>query len=318
MDITAYQCPACGSQIIAEDSSGISCNEGHHFPFISDSGIPVFESEDQDVNEYTIKEAAEIHDNALTWLLDTFSEDESELRTRLISRLRLQKGQNILVTGAGAGNDIPYIAECVGVEGKIFAQDYARQMLMVGAQRCEHLADNNIEFSVSDATNLPFRDNFFDAVYHFGGLNLFSDIGRGISEMDRVVKAGGRVVFGDEGLPPWLRDTEYGRMIINNNALCEFEPPLEYLPVRARDVTLSWEVGYYFYVIEYTASNSDLPIEISIPHVGKRGGSIESRYFGVLEGVNPKLKETLYEEAERRGLGRVEFLEAVLRDGLKK
>ena len=37
--------------------------------------------------------------------------------------------------------------------------------------------------------------------------------------MDRVVKDGGRIVFGDEGLSPWLKDTDYGKMLIDNNPL---------------------------------------------------------------------------------------------------
>lgn len=318
MELNAYQCSICGSGLSPQDSVGIRCSEGHSFPFIAGTTIPVFDCEDQDVNEYTIEQAAEIHDNSLNWLLNSFYENEADLRSNLISRLRLQPGQKVLITGAGAGNDVPYIASLVGTKGDIFAQDYASQMLVSGAERCQHLSDHHIEFSVSDATNLPFCDNYFDAVYHFGGLNLFTDIPKGISEMDRVAKDGGRVVFGDEGLPAWLRSTEYGKMIINNNALCGFEAPLEHLPTTAREVNLSWAVGYCFYIIEYTASNNELPIDINVPHLGRRGGSINTRYFGVLEGVDPGLKASLYEEAEKRGISRVAFLENLLRDGLEK
>ncbi|NNC98872.1 MAG: methyltransferase domain-containing protein [Gammaproteobacteria bacterium] len=319
MEINAYQCPLCGSAISTQDSTGIICMDGHSFPFIDDTEIPVFDSEDEAVNEYTVKEAAEIHDNSLIWLLKTFSENELDLRTNLISRLRLQRGQKVLITGAGAGNDLPYIAPLLGEDGHIFAQDYASQMLASAAERCDQLyglSNYKIEFSVSDATNLPFCDDYFDAVYHFGGLNLFTDIARGIAEMDRVVRDGGRVVFGDEGIPAWLKNTEYGSMIINNNPLCGFEAPLQYLSPRAREVNLSWAVGYCFYIIDYTASKSDLPIDINVPHLGKRGGSINTRYFGVLEGIDPQLKKSLYQEAEKQGLSRVAFLEKLLKNGL--
>src|SRR3546814_5164791 len=77
----------------------------------------------------------------------------------------------------------------------------------------------NLFFSVSDACHLPFEDRFFDAAFHFGGINLFEDVEGAIGEMNRVVKPGGRVVFGDEGIGPWLRDTEFGRIVVNNNPL---------------------------------------------------------------------------------------------------
>ena len=72
-----------------------------------------------------------------------------------------------------------------------------------------------VRFCVSDATALPFATAAFDAAYHFGGLNLFPDIRRGIAEMTRVVKPGGRVVFGDEGVAPWLVDSQFGKILVN-------------------------------------------------------------------------------------------------------
>ena len=32
-----------------------------------------------------------------------------------------------------------------------------------------------LDYSISNATYLPFPANFFDAVFHFGGFNEFSD-----------------------------------------------------------------------------------------------------------------------------------------------
>jgi SAM-dependent methyltransferase len=282
--------------------------------------VPVFDSQDENTNEYTVTQATAIHDNALRWLFATFGVNEATLRNNIISKLHLKAGQKILITGVGAGNDLPFVAQLLGKEGEIFAQDFSIQMLRSAVERSKNLyglSDYNIEFSVSDATNLPFFDKFFDAVYHFGGLNLFSNIAKGIAEMDRVVKNGGRVVFGDEGLAPWLKNTDYGRMLINNNPLYNFEAPLTSLPSTAREVNLSWEVGHCFYVIEYTASDVPLAVNIDVPHVGRRGGTIRTRYYGQLEGIDPTLKKLLYDEAEKLGVSRVEFLERVLRNGLE-
>ena len=227
--------------------------------------------------------------------------------------------KKVLITGVGAGNDLPYLADMLGQDGIIFAQDFSRQMLMSAVDRTHTLyglIDYNIEFSISDATNLPFPDNYFDAAYHFGGLNLFSNIEKGIAEMDRTVKNGGRVVFGDEGIAPWMKTSEYGKMLINNNSLYNYEAPLKHLPFNARDVNLSWVIGNCFYVIDYTVSDIPHQIDIDVPHVGKRGGSIRTRFHGKLEGVDPALKEHLFTESEKQGVSRVELLERLLKDGL--
>lgn len=317
-----YCCPnsSCAHAPLTRRPNGLECSNGHFYSFAQGTDVPVFASEPTGTNEYSQENAAEVHDNSLRWVFDTFQTDEDNLRQSLIARIGLMSGQRVLITGAGAGNDLPYIADLLDGRGEIYVQDIAKEMLLAGVMRYQSkLASSGVDvhFSVSDATRLPFVDGFFDAVYHFGGINLFPDIAAGITEMSRVVREGGKVVFGDEGLAPWLADTELGRMLVSNNALYAFSAPLQALPETARAVRLSWELSSCFYVIEFEVSNEPLPIDIDIPHLGKRGGSIRSRYFGRLEGVDPELRDRVYEEAEHRGISRVEFLESALRAALK-
>jgi ubiquinone/menaquinone biosynthesis C-methylase UbiE len=319
----SYRCtePTCAHAPLTQRPEGLACPNGHFFAFASGTDVPVFASEPSDANEYSRENAAEVHDNALRWVFNTFETDEEGLRERLIARIGLEKGQRVLVTGAGAGNDLVYLVRALSGQGEIHAQDIAKEMLLAGVARHQtELARSGVglHFSVSDATHLPFADGFFDAAYHFGGINLFPDIARGIAEMNRVVRPGGNIVIGDEGLAPWLVDTELGRMLINNNALYACSAPLASLPATARAVKLSWELSNCFYVIEFQASTEPLPINIDVPHLGKRGGTIRSRYFGRMEGVDPELRDRIYEEAERRGMSRVAFLESALRASLNK
>jgi ubiquinone/menaquinone biosynthesis C-methylase UbiE len=299
----------------------MACPNGHFFAYANDTDVPVFASEPEGSNEYSQENAAEFHDNALRWVFSTFQADEDSLRERLIARIGLTAGERVLITGAGAGNDLPHLVRALGGKGEVYVQDIAKEMLLAGVSRYKSGLEGSgvaLHFSVSDATSLPFNDGFFDAAYHFGGINLFPDIAKGIAEMNRVVKPGGSIVIGDEGLAPWLVDTELGRMLINNNALYACTAPLEALPATVRDVKLSWELSNCFYVIEFQASTEPLPIDIDVPHIGKRGGTIRSRYFGRMEGVTPDLRDRIYEEAERRGMSRVAFLESALRAALDK
>jgi ubiquinone/menaquinone biosynthesis C-methylase UbiE len=318
----AYCCPenGCDHAPLRYDADGLICPNGHWFPFAPGTGIPVFASEPEGASEYSQANAAEFHDNALRWVFATFRSDEQDLRERLIARLGLRQGQRVLVTGAGAGNDLPYLVRALQGAGEIYAQDIAKEMLLAGMARYRTEfagSGTHLHFSSSDASHLPFADGFFDAAYHFGGINLFPDIPRGIAEMNRVVKRGGKVVIGDEGLAPWLVDTELGRMLVNNNSLYACAAPLSALPPTARAVKLSWELSNCFYVIEFEASAEELPVDIDVPHEGTRGGSIRSRYLGRLEGVDPALRDRVYEAAKQRGMSRVDFLESVLRASLE-
>jgi ubiquinone/menaquinone biosynthesis C-methylase UbiE len=313
--------PECKKTFLAATQEGLECPNGHFFPFVPGTEVPLFACAEENINEYSLEDAAAIHDNSLRWVFKTFGTDEPSLRRRLVSHLNLQKGQKILVTGVGAGNDLPYIVEMMNNSGEIYAQDYARQMLLAAFERYQAKLEDRgvkIHFSVSDATSLPFTDGYFDVAYHFGGINLFSDIGKGLGEMNRVVKDGGRVLISDEGMAPWLMDTVYGKMLINNNPLYACTIPLQHLPKTARNVKVSWELSNCFYVIEFVVSDQPFKVEIDIPHVGRRGGTIRTRYFGQLEGIDPALRDRIYEKAAKAGKSRVDFLESLLRSGLSK
>ncbi|HRD69441.1 MAG TPA: methyltransferase domain-containing protein [Legionella sp.] len=305
-------------QLLSHKDNGLVCANGHFFSILPGSDIPVFACEPENANDYSVEDAAIIHDNSYSWVYRTFGTDEKTLRTNLVSRLNLMKGQTILVTGAGSGHDLPFIAQQLGGEGAIYAQDISKQMLVSGYEKYgTRLCSGGVEvfFSLSDATNLPFADDVFDAAYHFGGLNLFPDIQKGISEMNRVVKPGGQVLICDEGLAPWIKQTELGKMLIKNNPLYAYDVPMSALPQNARNVKISWELSHCFYVIDFVVSNDPPSINIDVPHVGKRGGSIRTRYLGQLEGVNPELRDKLYATAEKLGVSRVEYLERLLKAG---
>ncbi|MBA3536047.1 MAG: methyltransferase domain-containing protein [Tatlockia sp.] len=308
----------CERSILSARNDGLVCHNDHFYPFIQGTEVPVFACEADNANDYAQEDAVTIHDNSFRWVFQTFGTDESTLRKNLISRLKLSYGQTILVTGAGSGNDLPFLAQNLEGKGTIYAQDISKQMLTAGVQKYNTSLNEfgvDVFFSASDATNLPFRDDFFDIAYHFGGLNLFPDLQKGISEMDRVVRPGGQVLICDEGLAPWLKESEIGKMLINNNPLYAYEAPLSLIPSNARAVKLSWELSHCFYVIEFDVSDAPLPINIDIPHIGKRGGSIRSRYLGQLEGIDPDLRDKVYAKAEKLGISRVEYLESLLSAG---
>ena len=78
---------------------------------------------------------------------------------------------------------------------KIIGVDISAGMLEVGRQKMrKKKLDSIIDLQLGDSENLPFQDNFFDAVIVAFGVRNFEHLERGLSEMLRVVKPSGKVV----------------------------------------------------------------------------------------------------------------------------
>lgn len=260
----------------------------------------------------------DLYDKGMDWLFKSFRLDEAKVRDQMIDWLELEPGSRVLETGAGTCRDSTSIAARLGDSGQLFATDLSAEMLLGGQHRLEASGAlrSRIELATADATCLPFSDGFFDAAYHFGGLNLFSDRALGLREMARVVRPGGKVVVGDEGVAPWLRGTEYGKILLNSNPLYEHAPPLDLLPITANDAAVHWVMHGSFYVIEFrVGAEPALDLDLLIP--GARGGTHRSRYFGRLEGVTPATKAAVAEAAKRAGVSIHDYLEKVLSEATR-
>ena len=255
------------------------------------------------------------YDRRMDILLQTFGADEQALREQLLAPLHLKPGARVLETGCGTCRDTVHLASHAA---RVVATDLSADMIRGGRSAIAGSdAIRRVRFSVADATALPFAAGVFDAAYHFGGLNLFRDIRQGLAEMARVVRPGGRVVAGDEGLAPWLADSEFGKILLNSNPLYRFQPPLGLLPAAARDVACRWVLNGAFYVIDFTVGEGEPFLDLDVEFPGARGGSHRTRYFGKLDGVSPDLKQQAVDAASREGLSLTAWLEKTLRRALK-
>lgn len=231
---------------------------------------------DQEFRDKYDTGAAE-YDAGLDWLFTVFSEDANDVRGKMADLIELDRGARVLETGAGTGEDSAHILERIGSDGTLVATDISRGMLEVAREKLGE--PGSLELCVCNAAALPYPDRSFDAAFHFGGINAFGDVKAALLEMDRVVRPGGKVVVGDEGIAPWLRRKLYGRILINANPLYRHRPPLEKLPESAREVRLQWMLGNAFYVIDYRVSESAPPMDLDLPIPGK-GDSLRSRFYG--------------------------------------
>jgi SAM-dependent methyltransferase len=320
--LSFYVCPSEGSSFEISETGLKGQRQSYQFLRAVDGDIPDFRAADNfsdgglaSLEMYDFDGARAVYRNFLSWMFRTFSVDEDAFRLDLVSRLNLKPNSRVLITGCGIGDDVFAVQKCLGPEGAIFASDLAPEMVMsthdsIANQSGEGLCQ--ISLSVANACSLPFNDEFFDAAFHFGGINLFDDVKGAIAEMARVTKNGGRIVFGDEGVAPWLRDTDYGRMVIANNYLWAHEAPLGLLPFSAINPSVSWVLGNCFYVIQFDKSAEGPHINPDIPHVGRRGGTMRTRHLGQLEGVDLKLKDEVVKSAAEQGISVTEWLEKAI------
>ncbi len=96
-------------------------------------------------------------------------------------------GDFVLDLAAGAGTS----SEPLHRRGAIVIPcDFSLGMLKVGKKRLSHLP-----FVAGDGLNLPFADNSFDAVTISFGLRNLHNTERGLEELLRVTKPGGKLVI---------------------------------------------------------------------------------------------------------------------------
>jgi ubiquinone/menaquinone biosynthesis C-methylase UbiE len=118
-------------------------------------------------------------------------------RRQVISLLGLKPGLRLLEVSPGPGVFQPLLRKALGTEAEIASLDLSLAML----RQCrKHHASLDIELVHGNAQHLPFADESFDGLFHFGGVNLFSEPDKALAEFVRVVRKGGMVSWGDEQL----------------------------------------------------------------------------------------------------------------------
>jgi demethylmenaquinone methyltransferase/2-methoxy-6-polyprenyl-1,4-benzoquinol methylase len=104
-------------------------------------------------------------------------------------------GEKVLDLAAGTGTSSQPFADAGAT---VVPCDFSIGMLQVGKKQLPHLP-----FTAGDGTQLPFADDTFDAVTISFGLRNIVDPVKGLAEMRRVARPGGRLVVCEFSHPTW-------------------------------------------------------------------------------------------------------------------
>ena len=87
-------------------------------------------------------------------------------------------------------------------QARLIGLDISEKMLEIGKSKIKKQdLENQIELRFGDAANLPFEDNSFDVATVAFGVRNFEDLGKGLSEIHRVLKPNGEVVILEFSMP---------------------------------------------------------------------------------------------------------------------
>jgi demethylmenaquinone methyltransferase/2-methoxy-6-polyprenyl-1,4-benzoquinol methylase len=115
-------------------------------------------------------------------------------RQRAVDRASVGPGSNALDICCGTGDLALELRRRIGPDGRVVGSDFSEPMLEL-ARRKSGEEGLPVEFGWADALDLPYGDASFDAVtIGFGARNL-ADLEKGLSEMARVLRPGGRLVI---------------------------------------------------------------------------------------------------------------------------
>lgn len=116
-------------------------------------------------------------------------------RKAAINSLKKHKPAEILDVATGTG-DFAILSSKMLAPDRLTGIDISEGMLDVGRRKVEKSKLGHIvSFQKEDCLDLSFADNSFDAVTVAYGIRNFEDLERGLSEMLRVLRPGGRLAI---------------------------------------------------------------------------------------------------------------------------
>jgi demethylmenaquinone methyltransferase/2-methoxy-6-polyprenyl-1,4-benzoquinol methylase len=115
-------------------------------------------------------------------------------RRRAAELASVSPGDRVLDVATGTGDLALELARRVSPGGEVVGIDFSERMLELARTKANAASEADVRFESANALALPFPDGAYDAATVGFGARNFADLERGLREMARVVRPGGRVV----------------------------------------------------------------------------------------------------------------------------
>jgi demethylmenaquinone methyltransferase / 2-methoxy-6-polyprenyl-1,4-benzoquinol methylase len=115
-------------------------------------------------------------------------------RERAADRAQVGPGGRALDACCGTGDLTLELARRVGPDGHVVGCDFSEPMLARARAKAARASAGQVSFERADALDLPYETASFDAVTVGFGVRNFADLDRGLGELVRVLRPGGRLV----------------------------------------------------------------------------------------------------------------------------
>jgi demethylmenaquinone methyltransferase / 2-methoxy-6-polyprenyl-1,4-benzoquinol methylase len=164
-------------------------------------------------------------------------------RERTVELSGVGPGDSALDVATGTGDLAVALSRRVGPQGRVVGMDFSEQMLTLARQKAPDLT-----FESGTALDLAYADDEFDAATVGFGARNFSDLGKGLAEMARVVRPGGRVVVLEITTPQrpplsWFFRMWFDRVVPALGRLAGDSDAYTYLPSSVRRFPGPRELG---------------------------------------------------------------------------
>ena len=117
-------------------------------------------------------------------------------RRQAVNELKQLRPARILDIATGTADFAIETLRAAAPEGHVTGVDISAGMLDVGRQKLAAKGlGHRIKLELGDSENLPFDDDSFDAVTASFGVRNFAHLEKGLAEMFRVLRPGGKLVI---------------------------------------------------------------------------------------------------------------------------
>ena len=176
------------------------------------------------------------------WVVSAMNKGHAPLALWAFEVCPLKDGESVLDVGCGGGGNLVRILERCP-KSRADGIDYSEESVACSRKATKKYADR-CSILCGDAMRLPYRDDTFDRAVSFESIYFWPDPVRGLKEICRVLKQGGKVMIASEMTDPekgkfWAKRCE-GMTIYTAEQLASFLSEAGFSDVKVHKTRKVW------------------------------------------------------------------------------